>query len=130
VNDDQPYFMNHGEPPLVALPPTYELDDANAMLQRKVTSDAYGRMLADSFDVLYREAVTSSRLYLLHLRPWLIGQPFRIGHLERALAHATAHPEVWTASAGEIAEAFAQSPLPGAAANVGSVTTGLEGAAR
>jgi allantoinase len=67
----------------------------------------------DTFDVLYREATTSGRLYLLHLRPWLSGQPFRIGHLERALAHITGRPQVWTASAGEIAEAFALSARAG-----------------
>lgn len=109
VNDDQPYFMSHGEPPLVAMPPSYELDDANAMLQRKVTAASYGRMLVDAFDVLYREAVTSGRLYLLHLRPWLSGQPFRIGQLEGAFAHITNRPYVWTASTGEIADAFARS---------------------
>ncbi|NJC12976.1 peptidoglycan/xylan/chitin deacetylase (PgdA/CDA1 family) [Micromonospora profundi] len=105
VNDDQPYRMTDG---LVALPPTYELDDANALLQRKVTISTYGRMLTDSFDVLYRESSDSGRLYLLHLRPWITGQPFRIGQVERALAHVAAHREVWRASTDDMVQAFLQ----------------------
>lgn len=130
VNDDQPYFTNHGEPPLVALPPTYELDDANALLQRKITADSYGRMLIDAFDVLYREAAESGRLYLLHLRPWLSGQPFRIGHLEQALAYITSRPGVWTATAGEIAEAFALNASPEDRPGADSLSRNFEGAAR
>lgn len=105
VNDDQPYRMTDG---LVALPPTYELDDANALLQRKVTIGTYGRMLTDAFDVLYRESSDSGRLYLLHLRPWISGQPFRIGQVERALAHATAHGQIWRASTDDMVQAFLQ----------------------
>jgi peptidoglycan/xylan/chitin deacetylase (PgdA/CDA1 family) len=108
VNDDQPYRMADGGGGLLALPPTYELDDANALLQRKVTISTYGRMLTDSFDVLYRESVDSGRLYLLHLRPWISGQPFRIGHVERALAHVAAHRQIWAAGTDDMAQAFLQ----------------------
>ncbi len=108
VNDDQPYRMTAGVGGLLALPPTYELDDANALLQRKVTISTYGRMLTDSFDVLYRESVDSGRLYLLHLRPWISGQPFRIGYVERALAHAAAHRQIWAAGTDDMAQAFLQ----------------------
>lgn len=106
VNDDQPYRMTVGD--LVALPPTYELDDANALLQRKVTISTYGRMLTDAFDVLYREAHETGLLYLLHLRPWISGQPYRIGYVERALAHVTAHREIWAANTDAMVQAFLQ----------------------
>jgi allantoinase len=108
VNDDQPYRMGVGSDAFVALPPTYELDDANALLQRKVTISTYGRMLTDAFDVLYRESYDSGRLYLLHLRPWISGQPFRIGYVERALAHMTSHKEIWAASTDDIVHSFLQ----------------------
>lgn len=106
VNDDQPYRMTVGDGDFVALPPTYELDDANALLQRKVTIGTYGRMLTDAFDVLYRESYDSGRLYLLHLRPWISGQPFRIGYVERALAHVTSHRQVWAANTDDMVRSF------------------------
>jgi len=101
-NDDQPYWMNVPQGDLISLPPTYELDDANALLQRRVPPAAYGRLLQDSFDVLHRESTSSARHYLLHLRPWLSGQPFRIRYLEEALAHATAASGVWAGSTDEM----------------------------
>jgi allantoinase len=108
VNDEQPYRMSVGGGDFVALPPTYELDDANALLQRTVTPQSYGRMLVDAFDVLHREAAESGRVYLPHVRPWLTGQPFRIGHLEAALAHVVRHRDVWLASSDDMARAFLQ----------------------
>src|SRR5690606_34181480 len=104
---DQPYRTKVGD--LVALPPTYELDDANALLQRKVTISTYGRMLVDAFNVLYRESVETGRLYLLHLRPWITGQPYRIGYVERALAHVAAHGQLWPASTDAMVQAFRES---------------------
>jgi peptidoglycan/xylan/chitin deacetylase (PgdA/CDA1 family) len=108
VNDDQPYTMTVGDGGFVALPPTYELDDANALLQRQVTPMSYGRMLTDSFDVLHREAADSGRVYLPHIRPWLTGQPFRIGYLEQALAHIARRGDVWAASTDDMVRAFLQ----------------------
>lgn len=106
VNDDQPYRMSVGDGDFVALPPTYELDDANVLLQRRVTPASYGRMLGDSIDVLYRESTQSGRLFLPHVRPWLTGQPFRIGYLEQALTRLRSYPGVWSASTDQIVDAY------------------------
>ena len=43
---------------------------------------------------------------MLTLRPWLIGQPFRIGALAEAVAEITSWPGVWSASAGDIVDAY------------------------
>jgi peptidoglycan/xylan/chitin deacetylase (PgdA/CDA1 family) len=108
VNDEQPYRMSVGGGDFVALPPTYELDDANVLLQRTVLPRSYGRMLVDAFDVLHRESADTGRVYLPHVRPWLTGQPFRVGHLEQALAHIARHGDVWRASTDDMVRAFLQ----------------------
>jgi hypothetical protein len=38
------------------------------------------------------------------IHPWIMGQPHRIKHLDRALAHVLSHAEVWKATGEEIAD--------------------------
>jgi hypothetical protein len=61
-------------------------------------------MLKATFDTLWSEGATNGRVLVLHLHPWLIGQPFRIGALDAALGHVRRHREVWTATGSEIIE--------------------------
>ena len=46
----------------------------------------------------------------LNLHPWLIGQPFRIGYLDAALAHMTRRGGVWGATGSEIIDWFQKNP--------------------
>ena len=46
----------------------------------------------------------NGRVLVLHLHPWLIGQPFRIGSLDDALGDMMRHQGVWAASGAEIVE--------------------------
>ena len=46
------------------------------------------------------------RILALPLHPWVIGQPFRIGALEEALAQVWASGDVWPATAAEILDMF------------------------
>jgi len=63
--------------------------------------------LIDQFDLLYEEAAKhGGRIMSVMLHPWAIGQPYRIGTLERALAHFMRHPGVWPATGSEILDAW------------------------
>ena len=55
-------------------------------------------MIKETFETLYREGASNGRLLVLHLHPWLIGQPFRIGCLDAALGHIVRHQGVWAAT--------------------------------
>jgi allantoinase len=106
VNDDQPFPMtpaNGGD--LYSVPVTYELDDVNALWQRRVSLGSYERMLADALDCLVEEGATSGRSLVLRVRPWLMGQPFRIGMLERFLERACSSGRVWSATPAGLADA-------------------------
>lgn len=109
LNDEQPYRMTVPGGDLYTLPGMLEYDDAFALWTRGVTLDTYGTMITDGFDRLHADGEQSGRLLALTLRPWLIGQPFRIGTLERALGYITARDGVWATSAGAIVEAYAAS---------------------
>ena len=109
VNDDQPYRMKVPEGSLHALPVTLPLDDINALWERRIDVDQYERMIRETFDTLYREGAVNGRLLVLSLHPFLIGQPFRIGCLDAALAYITSHDAVWHATATEVIEWYRQS---------------------
>ena len=102
VNDEQPYPIKSPQGELFALPIMLELDDINALWDRRVTVDRYGEMLKDSFDIIYRDGAQNGRLLVLNLHPWLIGQPFRIGYLDDAFGHMMRRRGVWAASGSEI----------------------------
>jgi hypothetical protein len=49
---------------------------------------------------------------VLHLHPWLIGQPFRIGVLEAALSHVMRREGVWTATGEAIVDWYRRARPP------------------
>lgn len=107
ANDDQPYHMRTPDGELIALPTMFSLEDSNVLLERRVPIDIYSRMLMEAFDTLYEEASRIRRLLVLNLHPWLVGQPFRIGYLDEALAYMMGRENVWSATGSEIASWFA-----------------------
>ena len=104
VNDEQPYPLKVVEGELDALPISLPLDDVNALWDRRMDIDGYGAMIKETFDTLDREGAQNGRLLVLHLHPWLIGQPFRIGCLEDALGHIMRREGVWAATGGAIVD--------------------------
>ena len=110
VNDEQPYLMTTPQGELSALPLMLELDDINALWDRKVPIDRYARLLEESFDGLYEGSRESGLLMAFNLHPWLIGQPFRIRYLDQAIGHIVRRQGVWAATGSEITEWFKANP--------------------
>jgi peptidoglycan/xylan/chitin deacetylase (PgdA/CDA1 family) len=108
ANDEQPYRLKTPAGELYALPIMLELDDVHALWERRVPIDRYGQLLQESFDIMYRDGAQNGRVFVLHLHPWLIGQPFRIGTLDDALAAMVRRQSVWAASGAEIVEWYRQ----------------------
>ena len=108
VNDDMPFVMRTESRAIHSLPLSNDVDDYTILVQNRHAEDSYAQQLCDQFDVLYRESETQGgRIMALSLHPWVIGQPYRIGALERALTHITGHKNVWAATGAEILDAFA-----------------------
>ncbi len=106
VNDDQPYMMDIGGKPLVYLPYSFDTNDSPAIGRNRYTPGEFERMIKDQFDVLYREGAESGRVMAICLHPYIIGQPHRIGALDRALEHICSHAGVWKATGTEIVEHY------------------------
>jgi allantoinase len=102
ANDEQPYRMTTPEGELYALPVMIELDDVFALRDRRFRVDDYAQQLKNTIDVLYRDAASTGRLFVLNLHAWLSGQPFRVRFLADAIAHIVRQEGVWAATGWEI----------------------------
>jgi allantoinase len=107
VNDDMPYAMETVSGALYTMPLPNDIDDHTLLIQSHHSEDQYTQQICDQFDVLHDEAAREGgRILALSLHPWVIGQPYRIGALERALTHVMSRGDVWPATASEILDAF------------------------
>jgi peptidoglycan/xylan/chitin deacetylase (PgdA/CDA1 family) len=110
VNDEQPYPIKTPEGELFALPIMLELDDVNALWERRVPIGRYREMLKDGFETIYRDGESNGRVLALNLHPWLMGQPFRIGYLDDALGYMMGRQGVWAATGSEIVDWYKHNP--------------------
>jgi peptidoglycan/xylan/chitin deacetylase (PgdA/CDA1 family) len=100
-NDDQPYPLTTEG--MVAVPYPSELHDIPMLVSYGWTGVQFADAMIEQFDVLYEEGQRTGSVFGLGLNPFLVGQPFRIRHLERVLAHIVAHDDVWVTTSDEIA---------------------------
>ena len=105
-NDEQPYQMTPKTGELYALGVNAYLDDNYIHLHGRRTINEVNLLWREWFDGLYADGATTGRVMVLHLHPWIMGQPWRIRHLDEVLGHITAHAGVWKATGSEIIDWF------------------------
>jgi peptidoglycan/xylan/chitin deacetylase (PgdA/CDA1 family) len=91
---------------VVALPYSYELNDAPLLMRSHVEGDGYAKRCIAQFDRLYEEGAEGGRLMCLPLHPFAIGQPHRISYLDRVLDHLRGRDGVWIARASDIVDHY------------------------
>lgn len=102
--DDQPVPMRVRSERMIAIPYQQGINDIRAMFHSNHTPADYLRMVRDQFDTLYAEGSENGRVMTIPLHPFVIGLPFRIKYLDRALEYICSHEGVWKATAGEVAD--------------------------
>lgn len=107
VNDDMPYDFKTKNGILTAMPLSTELEDRFIILNNFHSSEDWADQIEDAFAFLLKESETGGgRILSLNIHPWVLGQPHRIQYLERVLDKLSNHPEVWSASASDITNAW------------------------
>lgn len=81
--DDEPTLIQTAKGPLVTLPYTVENNDIPIMLVQHHDSDHLYRRTVETFDRLYEESSARPKFLAIALHPYIHGQPFRIGYLEK-----------------------------------------------
>lgn len=100
--DDHPFMFNTPKNNLISVPYTVEINDIPAFLNLGVSSEAFGDMIIDQFDVLYEEGATNARCMPICLHTFLVGQPNKFKHLRRAFEYITSHKDVWLTTGDEV----------------------------
>ena len=111
--DDQPVWMRTANGPLLSIPYPQEVNDIPSIVARKDGASAFAEMIVDNFDEMLAQSTGQPLVMGIALHPYLVGQPYRLRHLRRALEHVARPREaVWIARAGDIFEHCA-GPLAG-----------------
>jgi peptidoglycan/xylan/chitin deacetylase (PgdA/CDA1 family) len=99
--DDQPFPLN--VPGMIAVPYSVELNDIALFVAKSLSGEDFYRAVVDQFEQLYEEGARSGRVMALALHPFVIGQPFRVKYLAKALEYITSRDDVWITTTDEIA---------------------------
>lgn len=107
-HDDQPVRMRtrNGQG-LWAVPYPQELNDIPMLVARQMDMAAFAQMIVDQTDEMLEQARGQALVMGIALHPYLVGQPYRLRHLRRALAHVAAardRGEVWFTTPGAICD--------------------------
>lgn len=109
--DDQPFWMRTAHGPILSVPYSIEINDSPAQVFRHHTGTDFERMIVDQFDEMLTQSRKYPLVFTIVLHPFIIGQPFRLRALRRALDHILAHrDDLWITTPGGIAEHIAHLP--------------------
>lgn len=115
--DDQPFWMRTRRGRILSVPYSIELNDSPAMVFRQHSGEEFERMMIDQFDEMLHQSRKRPLVYTAVLHPFVVGQPFRLRALRRAMTHILEHrDEIWLTTPGEIADYCARLPegtIPG-----------------
>ncbi|QPM90865.1 polysaccharide deacetylase family protein [Pseudooceanicola algae] len=101
--DDQPVWMTTRAGRILSIPYPQELNDIPAIVARKDSAADFAGMIIDTFDEMLDQSNDQPLVMGIALHPYIVGQPYRLRHLRRALSHiAAARDRVWITRAGEI----------------------------
>jgi peptidoglycan/xylan/chitin deacetylase (PgdA/CDA1 family) len=115
-HDDQPTRMSTRAGAIWSVPYPQELNDIPMIIGRQMDAKDFAQMIIDQFDEMLEQAHKPAEPHGLvmgiALHPYIVGQPYRLRHLRRALRHIVGHAkiaapgEVWLTTPGAIASAM------------------------
>ena len=115
-HDDQPTLMRTRAGPLWAVPYPQELNDIPMIIGRQMDAKDFAQIIIDQFDEMLEQAQAQADpqgvVMGIALHPYIVGQPYRLRHLRRALRHIVSHAtitapgDVWITTPGAIVDAM------------------------
>jgi peptidoglycan/xylan/chitin deacetylase (PgdA/CDA1 family) len=107
-HDDQPGLMRtRGGQRLWSVPYPQELNDIPMIMARQMDARDFADMIIDNTDEMLDQARQQPLVMGVALHPYIVGQPYRLRHLRRALQHLCAardRGDVWFTTPGAICE--------------------------
>jgi len=107
-HDDQPTVLaTRSGQRLWSIPYPQELNDIPMVIGRLMDGKAFADMVIDNFDEMLQQAAQQPLVMGVALHPYIVGQPYRLRHLRRALEHiarARDAGQVWVTTPGQICQ--------------------------
>jgi peptidoglycan/xylan/chitin deacetylase (PgdA/CDA1 family) len=111
ICDEQPFWVKAAGGQILALPYPIELNDQPAVVYRRNTAAEYADMLVDNFDEMLGKSHDMPLVLAISIHTFVMGQPFRVSRLRKALQHVLNHGrEVWIAKPEEIVRYYQSLP--------------------
>jgi allantoinase len=111
--DDQPiWFRTRGGKRILSVPYPQEVNDIPAIAVRRNMGTQFSEMIVDQFDEMLAQSKSGPLVMGIALHPYLVGYPYRLRELRRALDHINkSNKQFWLTTSGAIAEYVAKLPL-------------------
>ncbi|WP_088280319.1 polysaccharide deacetylase family protein [Ideonella sp. A 288] len=107
-HDDQPMPMRtRSGAPLWAVPYPQELNDIPMIVTRQMDCKDFAQLIVDQLDEMLEQSRTQPLVMGIALHPYIVGQPYRLRHLRRALQRVAAARDggqVWATTPGAICD--------------------------
>ena len=94
-SDDLPFWAVEAGAPQLIVPYTLEANDMRFSGTGLNTGEQFFSYLKDAFDVLYAEGAENPKMLSVGLHCRIVGRPGKMAGLERFIAYAQSHPDVW-----------------------------------
>jgi hypothetical protein len=105
--DDQPFWLNTRSGPILSVPYPAELNDSAAIIHREGTAEDFAGMIVAGFDEMVEQCRAQPLVMTISLHPFVMGQPFRLPALRKALTYCVEHRQrdrVWWTTPGAVAD--------------------------
>lgn len=107
AHDELPSPLRTAAGVIHAMPQAPDLDDTICIWQNRHSTTEFAEAIMDAYQMVDREAKDrGGRVLPIAVHPWIVGQPHRIGALDRVLTDLAGRPGVWSATAAEVLAAF------------------------
>jgi len=94
--DDQPIWIRTRKGRLLAMPYPIEVNDTRGIVWYRYTAEEFAEMIVDQFDEMLAQSTHQPLVCPISLHPFVIGRPYRLRRLRRALQHILAYRErIW-----------------------------------
>ena len=103
-HDDQPVCFRTRRGSLWSIPYPQELNDIPMIMARLMDGRDFADLIVDHFDEMLAQSRAQPLVMGIALHPYIVGQPYRLRHLRRALKHIAASKRVWRTTPGAICE--------------------------
>ncbi|KTD07763.1 polysaccharide deacetylase family protein [Legionella jamestowniensis] len=108
-HDDQPTWLETAHGRILSIPYSQEVNDIPAIIPNRASASEFAEMIMDNFEEMLEQSKLRPLVFGLSLHPYIIGQPFRLRHLRRALTHIMkSAQEIWITTPGAIATYYKQ----------------------